>query len=424
MIPAEQEGDARMNQVLGNASAGKRLLAKIMDSVPPTLVLTVFMGIGVSSISTTQTSAAYATVDLTLFLVLSGIGTLLTLAYWIWMWGWEAKAGKTIGNLAMGIRTANEKGLPAGWGSIFVRNLVIGLSGIVPVIGFFLIMISNVWDPNSKRQGWHDRIARTLVFDVRNGRNPLTTGGAEGPASFAPQQQPAPPLRGVSSPVASGDVNRTGGSPRPPQPAVAESVTTPDPPPFTTAPERGPERVPDRSKTGSAPTSTSVISSVPGFGPPEPVAVPQPEAAKTPEPAAASPVVQDVAQESADDDVEATRVSSKGPAASTLVLVFDDGDDVELASEALIGRNPSNQVGETVGQLIAVADQGRSVSKTHLHLRRDGRGVWVTDRNSTNGTAISGVDGKRTQVPGGQTLMAEAGSTVHFGDRSFVVGQV
>ncbi|GAA1345146.1 hypothetical protein GCM10009611_21330 [Arthrobacter roseus] len=381
-----------MNHMLGNASAGKRLLAKILDSVPPTVIMVIFMGIGVSSISTTQTSAAYATVDLTLFLVMSGLTSLLVLGYWIWMWGWEAKAGKTLGNLIMGIKTANEKGLPAGWGSIFVRNLIIGLSGVVPVVGFTLIMISNLWDPNNKRQGWHDRIARTLVFDVRNGRDPLTTGGAEGPASFAPVQPTSPPLQHVGSPIAGAvhEPRRTS--------AVTESVTTPDPASLTTDPEPPSDGAGKHHGT----PSTSVISSVPGFGPP-------------PEP-------QPTAEAHPDDDVDATRVSSKRPAPSALVLVFDDGDDVEVAAEALIGRNPSNQGGESVGQLIAVADQGRSVSKTHVHLRREGSGVWVTDRNSTNGTSISGTDGIRNQVPGGETLMAEVGSTVHFGDRSFVVG--
>jgi hypothetical protein len=94
---------------------------------------------------------------------------------------------------------------------------------------------------------------------------------------------------------------------------------------------------------------------------------------------------------------------------------------VELRSHALIGRNPAGQNGEMIDQLIDFSDQGRSVSKTHLHVRVEGQGLWVSDRNSTNGSAITAPDGQRTPVRAGETLLAQPGSTVHFGDRSFLV---
>jgi pSer/pThr/pTyr-binding forkhead associated (FHA) protein len=102
---------------------------------------------------------------------------------------------------------------------------------------------------------------------------------------------------------------------------------------------------------------------------------------------------------------------------------FDDGREVTLGASALIGRNPAAAAGEDVDQLIDFADLDRSVSKTHLELRVQGGKVWVNDRNSTNGTAVTGLDGVRQQLVPGAPVAATSGATVEFGDRSFVIGQ-
>ncbi|MGV4403373.1 FHA domain-containing protein, partial [Pandoraea pneumonica] len=62
------------------------------------------------------------------------------------------------------------------------------------------------------------------------------------------------------------------------------------------------------------------------------------------------------------------------------------------------------------------------VSKTHVLLRLEAGTVWVTDRNSTNGTAVTGADGIRRQLVPGQPVAAAPGATVEFGDRSFTIG--
>jgi hypothetical protein len=81
------------------------------------------------------------------------------------------------------------------------------------------------------------------------------------------------------------------------------------------------------------------------------------------------------------------------------------------------------QAGEQQAQLLAVDDPGRSISKTHLHLLTDGAGIWVTDRNSTNGSAVTTPDGHRTPLQPGVPAFVTPGSSVHFGDRTFYLGQ-
>jgi predicted component of type VI protein secretion system len=108
---------------------------------------------------------------------------------------------------------------------------------------------------------------------------------------------------------------------------------------------------------------------------------------------------------------------------AVLRIRLDDGRDFQLDRNVLVGRNPVGQAGEQHAQLLAVDDPGRSISKTHLHVLTDGAGVWVTDRNSTNGSAVTTPDGLRTPLQPGVPAFVSPGSTVHFGDRSFHLGQ-
>jgi pSer/pThr/pTyr-binding forkhead associated (FHA) protein len=134
-----------------------------------------------------------------------------------------------------------------------------------------------------------------------------------------------------------------------------------------------------------------------------------------------------------DDEFAYTRVRDAAPAPAAAAgsgqepaginIRFDDGREVAIGSSALIGRNPAAAAGEEVDQLIDFADLDRSVSKTHLELRVEGGTVWVNDRNSTNGTAVTGSDGVRQQLVPGAPVAAKSGATVEFGDRSFVIGQ-
>ena len=108
---------------------------------------------------------------------------------------------------------------------------------------------------------------------------------------------------------------------------------------------------------------------------------------------------------------------------AVLRIRLDDGRDFRLERSVLIGRNPAPAAGESQAQLLPVPDPGRTISKTHLHLLTDGTGVWITDRHSTNGSAVTTPDGMRTALQPGVPAFVSPGTTVHFGDRTFNVGQ-
>lgn len=422
---------------LVNAPAGKRLAAWLIDQIIPAVAVGVVYAVTVPAVLARAGSAQQdALVTFWLGMLIAGV---LSLAYAVWLWGWQASAGKTPGHLILGLRITSEEGTPAGWGPIFLRSVLVWVSGLVPVIGPVLMLLSNVWDTNHQRQGWHDKVARTLVLDVNTGRNPLTTGGLYGPSTFAPGTlrpgDPGHPETGVTTPAlsrwpafnpaaAAGPITTVPGAPGSHSsgaPGVTSPGTQPSPPssasPVTSAPAPAP---------GSGPARTEPVRAAAA----RPAAVPAALEASVPATAGRSSgyredqvVLVGGAESPADPDEElgSTQLRSRSTGPAAVRLRFDDGQGHELNGSALVGRNPAAAAGETVDLLIPFADMGRSVSKTHLHLTVDSTGVWVTDRHSTNGSGITPRGGDRQRLEPGRPVLAPVGTTVHFGDRSFTV---
>jgi pSer/pThr/pTyr-binding forkhead associated (FHA) protein len=71
------------------------------------------------------------------------------------------------------------------------------------------------------------------------------------------------------------------------------------------------------------------------------------------------------------------------------VAVLDDDQHIPIDRLTLFGRNPQPRPGEEDGRLVKVVDSERTVSKTHLALTVDSRGLVVVDRGSTNGSAVT-----------------------------------
>lgn len=98
------------------------------------------------------------------------------------------------------------------------------------------------------------------------------------------------------------------------------------------------------------------------------------------------------------------------------VAVFDDGRQVPITGDLLVGRNPIAGPGEEDAQLVRVPDSSRTVSKLHLSLGVDDRGAYVVDRASTNGSTITDAQGNSTVCAPGEVVPIEEGALVSFGD--------
>ncbi|UUL75960.1 RDD family protein [Pseudarthrobacter sp. Fe7] len=455
-----------VNLQLVPAATGKRLGAAVIDWLPGVAVLVVTFAIGFAGITRTR-SGGFIVYDTSSLVLFGGIGLGLTLAYLFVVLGLESRTGKTPGNLAMGIRSADQDGYAPGAGPVFLRGLITGAGILLALPAAVLIVVLNgltphcsslarcswwvapglcwLWCPTAGTRtagcgAWNDTAAKTLVFDVKEGRDPITTGGIQGPYSFAPLD--LPPVQQVLSPVAGANAPHAAGagSAQPPAPgpqapapfnplqgaAVPQANGPQAPAPQFSAPQMPASQAP--APQGPAPYNPAPQAPAPSAPMPSQT-MPYTSPASFAPPATNSPGAPSghrMPPPHADDDVERTQVrpGTAGPApVAVLRIRLDDGRDFQLDRNVLVGRNPVGQAGEQHAQLLAVDDPGRSISKTHLHLLTDGAGIWVTDRQSTNGSAVTTPDGLRTPLVPGVPTFVTPGSSVHFGDRTFYLGQ-
>ena len=97
-------------------------------------------------------------------------------------------------------------------------------------------------------------------------------------------------------------------------------------------------------------------------------------------------------------------------------ILLDDGRRIALDGLVLLGRNPQPKAGEEDAQLIKIADETRTVSKSHLAVGVDRDGVYVVDRGSTNGSTVSTTNGMSTRCKADELVRVGEGAIVSIGD--------
>ncbi|MBO9043377.1 FHA domain-containing protein [Curtobacterium flaccumfaciens pv. flaccumfaciens] len=208
---------------------------------------------------------------------------------------------------------------------------------------------------------------------------------------------------------------------RRPRGAHAAPVTEPDPPTEASAvphtpipPVPGSATVPSSvpSATTAGAPSAAPLPPIPGATGP---ALPLPPVDRSESPAAAG------ALDDLDEDVDETRIVAKTPTRAPFVLHFSTGERLGVHGTGLLGRLPRPQPGERYDDLLTVHDPGKSVSKTHLELGRDGDDLWVSDRFSGNGTVVRHIDGSIRRCEPGRRYRVERGARVDIGEQFFLV---
>lgn len=208
---------------------------------------------------------------------------------------------------------------------------------------------------------------------------------------------------------------------RRPRGAHAAPVIEPDPPTEASAVPRTPippvpgsatvpSSVPSATTTGAP--SAAPLPPIPGATGP---ALPLPPVDRSGSHAAAD------ALDDPDEDVDETRIVAKTPTRAPFVLHFSTGERLGVHGTGLLGRLPRPQPGERYDDLLTVHDPGKSVSKTHLELGRDGDDLWVSDRFSGNGTVVRHIDGSIRRCEPGRRYRVERGARVDIGEQFFLV---
>lgn len=294
----------------------------------------------------------------------------------------EARTGATLGNLLLRQRTARDDApFSPGVGRNLVRGLVIGAGSLLALVGGWIVVATSAADPTRMGRSWADRAGRTLVVRVPSeAEREAWSRNAEVWAQSVPVAEAAAPVARPLQPAAAAP-------PVPAAPIAQAAPIAPAQPAPHVAPHGGAVAVP-----AQAPSSVPAAAALPAGV----VAVDAPIAPAPPKP----------------------------QFGEMLVLSFDSGQRVRLRipAAANLGRRPDPI--DADDQLVAVADQDGSVSKTHLRLEYRGDSVWVTDLGSTNGSEIVDDTGIGSALAAGARVRLEEGASVRIGMRTFTVGVV
>lgn len=436
--------------------------------------------------------------DFVLAVVMAAVTLLLSLVFLVVQLILQGTKGVTIGKAIAGIRTVNVRTLERPRvGSIFLRFLIVGAAGIVPLFGPALILISPTFDPEGRGRGLHDKAAKVWLVDVRKGLNPydekrMRVARKVVKAEPTPERSALPSLATSAEPGAQpayrpGNRVSAGvlGVARPyeahERPTVGLSLATPaaeavpseagkpvlggyriaegeraagadaaahaaeiaavipepaEPVALPAVPRPAPMVTPAQPVTPgfSVQPVTPVPAAQPAVAPvaaPTPVAQPAPVAAPAPvaQPVAPHPVTPVVPQPVASQPVAAQPVT-RAPAAPQptpapaprFELRLDTGESILITEPVLLGRNPDAAV-HPGARAIALPDDSRSLSKTHMLVRPVEGGLEITDCHSTNGSGLTR-GGTDYSVTAGTPVVTTDGDTIRLGDRTAAVVRV
>ncbi|WP_345437525.1 RDD family protein [Microbacterium gilvum] len=342
------------------APTGRRMAAALVDALPA-LVFSAPVAIAPRDILDGEL----------LWILIAAIGALLLVVYGLVQLGSHGRRGQTFGKQLLRIRTVRADTLRAiGFWRAVEKAALVAASGVVPVVGTVVLLLSPLWDREKRGRGWHDRAARAWLIDLR-AVDPFDAVAFEAARGRARARVTAAPSTPASS--------------APPAPAAPAGAAV------------------EAAPAGRA--GQGLIDSVPGRAAhPGAPSGPAPSS-----PARAAPSAPVLAPE-APDPFPPARIRVR----------LDTGEEYLLAGRCLIGRLPVAEPGEAVAYALPVQDGARSVSKTHFVLDVRTAGMTVTDRRSGNGTSVirSGVEHPAVaDIP----FPVYPGDRIRFGDRTMEV---
>ena len=351
---------------------------------------------------------------------------LVQLAWGLLLWWGYGTRGQGIGFAVMRLQLVGiNDGRPIGWWRFFLRQVVF-TALMATLVGGVFLLIFLIIDP--RHQGWHDKAGRAVAIRAREKSRAHPTGRSIAAPRKTPSTTVALPPHLVArafdgtsnTPQTSapdpaevaGQAARFGGG----QPFVAPSGQ--DQP----AQQYGAAASGWRPPT--APGATTAAEPPTGRTAPAAPAVPVWQQPSTPNPDLGETQVR--ARRMRPDEDGGThlvpRPTGRGRAGNAdWFIVLDDGRQIDVNGLVVIGRKPTPPVGRGDATLVPAGEGGHAVSKNHLQVGVDARGVWVSDTGSTNGTAVVNLRGDLEPCQPGVQVRAREGQVVSFGDRSLTV---
>jgi uncharacterized RDD family membrane protein YckC len=370
-------------------------------------------------------------------LTLGVIGAVILIGWLVLIWYTLAVGAASPGLRAMKLQLVGFlDGRPIGPGRVFIRALVFWVLFITG-IGLLIMLIMMLRHP--RQQGWHDLAVTSVMIKERLLAPPVQPARAAVSAAEIPsaqvggmsQSQPSGVRAASPQSYAPSEGYGPAGSPLPPGPLTPPPGMAPanSGAPYAAAVPPGGSASPHSGNAyampypgapyGSSPYSPSPTSRPAGGELSSPAQQAGP-GSRTPQgsPSPVSPVREDMPEYamSAGDLSDHAAMPSSSPYVQDWSILLDDGRRITLEGLVLLGRNPQPKAGEEDAQLIKIADESRTVSKSHLAVGVDAGGVYVVDRGSTNGSTVSTTNGMSARCRAGEMVRVGDGAIVSIGD--------
>lgn len=165
------------------ATMGQRFLARLLDGVVTTIILTIAMFAGLASelglIHKIKSCTAYeygtagytqcthdqAAASTNMVVAIFGFMGAFAIFALLYEWLMISLVGATLGKMALGLKVVKEStGQNPGLGAGFIRYIIPIIGAFLCWIGAILVYLSPFFDNSGKLQGWHDRAAGTVVI--------------------------------------------------------------------------------------------------------------------------------------------------------------------------------------------------------------------------------------------------------------------
>ena len=389
-------------------------------------------------------------------LTLGVIAAVIMIGWLVLVWYTLAVRAASPGLRAMKLQVVGFlDGRPIGPSRVFLRAVVFWALCIT-VIGLLIMLIMMLRHP--RKQGWHDLAVTAVMIKERLLAPPVQPARAaasaqQGPPAQAavsaqqgppdqaavsaqqglpaqdrstPQPQPSGVRAAAPPSYAPGEGYAPAGNAVPPGSGMAPtgsgaSYAAAVPPSVPAAPYGGnayaapPQGAPYgsppyRSPSPSQPSGADLSSPGQPAGPASPVSQGSPSGA--------SPAYEDLPAFAASRGDSADQIAEgpRSPYVQDWSILLDDGRRIAVDGLVLLGRNPQPRAGEEDAQLIKIADETRTVSKSHLAVGVDAGGIYIVDRGSTNGSTVSTTNGMSSRCRAGEMVRVGDGAIVSIGD--------
>jgi uncharacterized RDD family membrane protein YckC len=365
-------------------------------------------------------------------LTLGVIGAVIMIGWLVVVWYTLAVRAASPGLRAMKLQVVGFlDGRPVGPARVFLRAFVFWTLFLTGV-GLLIMLIMMLRHP--RKQGWHDLAVTAVMIKERLLAPPVQPARAatgaqqDSPAQIGSSQPQPSGVRAVAPPsYAPGQGYAPAGSlvPPSPQPGMAPASSgapyAAAVPPALAAPYGGNAyAAPSQSSPygppayGSSPTPQPSGGELHSPGQPGGPMSPSPQGS----PAGASPAYEDMPEYSVSpgDFEDQSAVGPRSPYVQDWSILLDDGRRIAVEGLVLLGRNPQPKAGEEDAQLIKIADETRTVSKSHLAVGVDAGGLYIVDRGSTNGSTVSTTNGMSSRCRAGEMVRVGDGAIVSIGD--------